>query len=154
MLCVWWGQKGIVYFELLKPGETVNTARYQQQLISLCEALDEKRPEWRNRHNKLILLHDNAPSHTAAAVKGTIDKLGWETPPHPAYSPDLAPSDYHLFTSLGHAVGSQHFQSHEEVQNWLVNWFGTKPMEFYRGGIRALPQRWAQSVATEGNYFE
>ena len=25
MLCVWWDQKGIVYYELLKPGETVST---------------------------------------------------------------------------------------------------------------------------------
>ena len=27
MLCVWWDQKGVVYHELLKPGETVNTVR-------------------------------------------------------------------------------------------------------------------------------
>ena len=29
MLCVWWNQKGVVYYELLKPGETVNIKRYQ-----------------------------------------------------------------------------------------------------------------------------
>ena len=29
MLCVWWDQKGVVYYELLKPGETVNSKRYQ-----------------------------------------------------------------------------------------------------------------------------
>ena len=31
MLCVWWDQKGVIYHELLKPGETVNTERYRQQ---------------------------------------------------------------------------------------------------------------------------
>jgi len=30
MLCVWWDQKGVIYYELLKPGETINTKRYQQ----------------------------------------------------------------------------------------------------------------------------
>ena len=25
MLCVWWDQKGVIYYELLKPGETANT---------------------------------------------------------------------------------------------------------------------------------
>lgn len=30
MLCVWWDQKGVIYYELLKPGETVNTERYLQ----------------------------------------------------------------------------------------------------------------------------
>jgi len=28
MLCVWWNQKNVVYYELLKPGETVNIKRY------------------------------------------------------------------------------------------------------------------------------
>ena len=27
--CVWWNQKDVIYYELLKPGETVNTNRYQ-----------------------------------------------------------------------------------------------------------------------------
>jgi len=42
MLCVW-DQKGVVYYELLKPGETVNTKRYQQQLIDLNRSLLKKR---------------------------------------------------------------------------------------------------------------
>ena len=28
MLCVWWDQEGVIYYELLKPGETVNAHRY------------------------------------------------------------------------------------------------------------------------------
>nr|KAF6319700.1 hypothetical protein mMyoMyo1_008439 [Myotis myotis] len=39
MLCVWWDQEGVVYYELLKPGETVNTDRYQQQIINLNHTL-------------------------------------------------------------------------------------------------------------------
>nr|KAF6273852.1 hypothetical protein mMyoMyo1_010834 [Myotis myotis] len=27
-LCVWWDQEGVVYYELLKPGETISTHRY------------------------------------------------------------------------------------------------------------------------------
>ncbi|UYV73012.1 K02A2.6-like [Cordylochernes scorpioides] len=104
MLCVWWDQTGVVYFKLLKPDETVNTSRYEQQMHSLREALNEKRPELREKHKKLILQHDNAPAHNATVVKSTIKDLGWELLPHPPYSPDLAPSDYHLFTSLGHAL--------------------------------------------------
>ena len=30
MLCVWWDQEGVVYYELLKPGETVNVHGYHQ----------------------------------------------------------------------------------------------------------------------------
>ena len=28
MLCVWWDQEGAIYYELLKPGETINILRY------------------------------------------------------------------------------------------------------------------------------
>ena len=33
MLCVWWDQEGVIYYELLKPGETVNA--HCHQLIKL-----------------------------------------------------------------------------------------------------------------------
>jgi len=42
MLCVWWDQEGVIYYELLKPGETVNAHRYHQQLIKLYRVLREK----------------------------------------------------------------------------------------------------------------
>lgn len=38
MRCIWCDQKGVVYNELLKPGETVNTVRYRQQMTSLNNA--------------------------------------------------------------------------------------------------------------------
>jgi len=41
MLCVWWDQEDVIYYELLKPDETVNAHRYQQ-LIKLHRALREK----------------------------------------------------------------------------------------------------------------
>lgn len=99
--------------------------------------------------------HDlNAPSHTAAAVKVTIEQLGWEILPHAAYSPDLAPSDYHLFASMGHALAKQRFTSYENLQKWLGDWFGSKDTKFYRQGVHKLPERWAQCIASEGRYFE
>ena len=50
MLCIWWDQKGVLYYELLKPGETINGKRYRSQLIRLKRAIAEKRPEYATRH--------------------------------------------------------------------------------------------------------
>ena len=45
----------------------------------------------------VILLHDNARPHTARLTLETVKHLGLEVLPHPPYSPNVAPSDYHLF---------------------------------------------------------
>ncbi|GFV46196.1 mariner Mos1 transposase [Trichonephila clavipes] len=44
MLCIFWDQEERpIYYELLKPGETVNTDRYKQQLLNLNDSILEKR---------------------------------------------------------------------------------------------------------------
>jgi len=42
-------------------------------MIDLHQALREKRPECDERQHKVIVLHDNATSHTAKPVKETCD---------------------------------------------------------------------------------
>jgi hypothetical protein len=37
-------------------------------------------------------------------MKAAIQELNWEILPHSPYSPDLAPSDYHLFCSLSPTI--------------------------------------------------
>jgi len=100
--CVFGGIRSVIYYELLKPGKTINAHRYHQQLIKLHRALREKRPHYRKRHDKLIFLRDNTPLHMSTMVQNYLETLNWEVLLHPAYSPDLAPSDYHLFSSMGH----------------------------------------------------
>ena len=154
MLCVFWDQKGLVYYELLKPGETVTANVYTRQMGDLAENLDKKRPEWRARHEGVILLHDNAPAHAAKSTKIDLQSRNWEVLPHPPYSPDLAPSDFHLFTSMQHDLSSREFKKYEDAQEWVEKWFGEKNQNFFRRGIQKLPEKWAACIASEGNYFE
>ena len=62
MLCVFWDLWDVIWFDLLKPGETVTGQRYQQ-LADLNRALRQKRPEYQIRQHKVIFLDDNAPAH-------------------------------------------------------------------------------------------
>ena len=59
-------------------------------------------------------IHYNPPSYTEKLVRGTLETLSWEVLPHVAYSPDLAPSDYHLFGTMGHALAEKSFSSYED----------------------------------------
>lgn len=119
LLCIWWDQRSILYYELLQPGETVTANRYQQQLVQLRHQIEIKRPEWMNRHKKLILLHDNARPHVAKSIKNLLEEFKWEVLPHPPYSPDIAPSDFHLFRSMAHGLAEQRFRNGQDVKIWL-----------------------------------
>ncbi|GFU13604.1 mariner Mos1 transposase [Trichonephila clavipes] len=65
MLSIGWDQLGVVYYELLKPTETVTGDRYRTQLMRLSRALKDKRPQYNETHDKVILQHDNARPHVA-----------------------------------------------------------------------------------------
>lgn len=62
----------MIYYELLKPGETVNTEHYRQQMIYLYKAWCKKLPEYQERQHKVILLRYDALLHMAKLVKETI----------------------------------------------------------------------------------
>ena len=154
MLCIWWDHLGVIYYQLLEPSKTITGERYRLQLMCLKRVLNEKRPEWENRHEKLILLHDNARPHVHSAVKNYIEGQNWEVLPHPPYSPDIAPSDYHLFRSMQAALSGEQFNSHEDIKIWVDNWIISKTPDFFRRGIHLLPERWAKVIASDGAYFE
>lgn len=153
MLCIWWDQLGVVYYELLKPIETITGNRYRLQLMRLSRALKEKRQQFEEIHDKVSLLHDNVRPHIAKPVKTYLETLKWEIP-HPPYLPDIAPSDYHLFRSMTHGLSEQHFHSYEDAKKWVDSWIASKDVSFFRCGIRMLPKRWEKIVASDGQYFQ
>jgi hypothetical protein len=63
----------------------------------------------------VVLLCDNARSHTAARTRALLEYLNWELFDCP-YSHDLATSDYHLFTYLTNWLGSQRFNNNELME--------------------------------------
>ncbi|KAG5325494.1 MOS1T transposase, partial [Pseudoatta argentina] len=113
----------------------------------------EKRPLYAQRHDKAILLHDNARPHVANPVKTYLETLKWEVLPHPPDSPDIAPSDCRLFRSLAHSLCEQKFTSYEDCTKWFDSWISSKDEQFFRRGIHSLPERWSKVVESDGKYF-
>lgn len=154
LLCIWWDQKGILYYELLPEGEAVNASLYSTQLQRLQSAIEQKRPISGKGKRKIILLHDNARPHVAKHTRAVIEQLGWEILPHPAYSPDLAPSDYHLFLGLKTSFRNTVFKNLQETENAIVRYFESKTQSYFHHGIQQLPGRWEKVVAADGDYFD
>ncbi|KAG5314636.1 MOS1T transposase, partial [Pseudoatta argentina] len=128
--------------------------RYRLQLMRLSRALKEKRPLYAQRHDKVILLHDNARPHVVKRVKTYLETLKWEVLPHPPYSPDIAPSNFHLFRSITHGLADRRFHSYEEAQKWIDSWIASTDMSFFRRGIHVLPERWEKVVSSDGQYLK
>ena len=80
---------------------------------------------------RVILLHNNARLHVAKPVKIYLETLQWEVLPHPPYSPDIAPFDFHLLRSMAHSLVDQRFQSYEEVKKLIDSWMASKDMSFF-----------------------
>ena len=118
--------KGVLYKELLEPGETITAERYSNQLLKVNEKLQDLRPYSGHSKRKIILLHDNARPHIVFFTKNTIEKICWEVLPHPVYSPDLAPTYYHLFRSLEHILSGQYFKNCEEVEKCIDRYIDSK----------------------------
>ena len=119
MLSVWWDFKGILYFELLPRNQTINSNIYCRQIMKLDKEMKEKRPELETCKGA-IFHQDNARSHTSLVTRKKLLEVGWREMPHPRYSPDLAPSDYHSFRSLQNDLNGKTFDSNEAVKNELI----------------------------------
>ena len=74
--------------------------------------------------------------------------------PHPAYSPDLAPSDYYLFLILKQELKGRRFESIDEVKSITVQWLDSQSKSFYRDGLLKLKDRWLKCFNTDGDYVE
>ena len=46
LLCIWWNQLGVVYYELLSPNETITGSVYRIQLMRFSRELKEKRAHY------------------------------------------------------------------------------------------------------------
>ena len=91
---------------------------------------------------------------SARLTSEAISKMGWEVLPHPSYSPDLAPSDYHLFRFVKDQLRGQRYETTETIQKAVRQCLGMAGTEFYRRGIFKLIERWEKCVQRSGDYVK
>jgi len=76
----------------------MNAKYYSSLLVQLKDILKEKRLGKFTK--EVMFLHVYVPSHRALATQKKLAYLSFQCLDHQPYSPDLAPSDYHLFSEL------------------------------------------------------
>ena len=152
MATVFWDAKGVIMLDFLPKRSTITGVYYANLLDQLRTAIREKR---RGKLSKGVLLQqDNARVHTCKVAMDAVERNGYELIPHPAYSPDLAPSDFCLFPNLKKDIRGFHFRSDEEVVTAVEEWVNGKDPDFFSSGLMAFKHRWSKCIRLEGNYIE
>lgn len=153
LLTVFWDSKGIIMYHFLGPNETMDSQVYVKLLDELDECLARKRPSYKNR-GRVIFHQDNTRPHTAQITKNKLAELNYDVVPHPPYSPDLAPTDFHLFRSLQNYLRGTTFNGSKEVENEVVSFLDSRSPDFCKSGIFNLIDRWTEVIESDGDYIE
>jgi histone-lysine N-methyltransferase SETMAR len=107
MCTLFWDRKGVLLVEFLPQGSTISAGVYCDTLKKVRRAIQNKRRDMLSR--VVVMLHDNARPHTAAATQDLITTFGCEKFNHPPYSADLEPSDIYVFLLLKTFLAGRRF---------------------------------------------
>ena len=125
---IFWNQDGKL-INYLPKGQTIKEEYSLYLLVQLKDGLKEK---CRGKFSKGVLfLYDKAPAHRALAMQKKLAYLGFQCLDHPPYSPDLAPSNYHLFPGLKKQMKGHHFSSDAEIIAAAETWLDGQISEFF-----------------------
>ena len=107
--------QGIVRFEFLPQGETVNQTVYKKILRHLVRSVRDKRRSLWEAH-AWTLHHDNAPAHTALSIHQFLAERNIATFEHHSYSSDLAPCDFFFFLKIKSVLKGTHFSDIDSIK--------------------------------------
>jgi transposase len=102
----------------------------------------------------VILLHNHVQPHTRARTNALIILFNWEIFDHPPYSPDLVPSNYHLFTKMKVWLATLCFHSKEELMDGVNNWLHNLAAPFFDEGLQKLVSCYDKCLNVDGNNVE
>ena len=140
---------GIVHYELLPTGQTVKQVYYLEVLKWLREK-DGNDPNFLAK-NSWILHHDNAPAHTALSVREFLVTKQISVLEHPAYSPDLAPTDVFLFPKIKEKLKGRHI---DDMRSNTTAALKAIPQNQFQNCFEGWIRRWHRFIASQGEYFE
>jgi histone-lysine N-methyltransferase SETMAR len=151
MCIVFWDRKGVIQLEFLEPGQTINSDHYITTLTKLKARISRVRLE---KKTTFLLQHDNAWPHTSLKTMGHAAEFCWTVLLHPPYSPNLAPSDFHLFGPMKDGLRAQYFPDNDTVIAAVREWVASTGADFYERSMQALVLRQRKCIANGGDYVE
>ena len=116
MVTVWWSAASLIHCSFLSSCETITSEKYAQQIHEMhwkLKRLHLALVNWKDP----ILLHCKAWLQVAQPTLWTLNKLSYEVLPHPPYSPELSPINYHFFKHLDDFLQENCFHNQKDAEN-------------------------------------
>ena len=120
-MTIFWHCEGVLLVDFLPRGTTINGLYYVSLLHRLRFSIQEKRQAKLKRG--ILLLHNNTPVHKFIIIQATIQYTSFTELNHSAYSPDIAASNYHLFSNLKNFLHSRNLESDDEAMMTVNPYF-------------------------------
>ena len=115
MVTVWLSAAHLIQYSFLNPEKTITSENYAQQINEMHWKLQRLLQVLINRMGPI--LYDNTQLQVAQSMLQKLNELGYKVLPHPPYSPDLSPTDYHFFKHLDNFLEGKHFHNQQEAEN-------------------------------------
>jgi histone-lysine N-methyltransferase SETMAR len=143
-----------LFIGYLEKGKTITGEYYSNLLTRLDDKFVRKDSVYKRKKKKLIFHQDNAPVHKIVFAMGKLRDLHYELLEHPPYFPDLAPSDFYVFSKLKLFLAGRHFSSNQEAIAAVEGYFADLTKNHYWDGIMALVHRWNKRISLKEDYVE
>ena len=153
MLIVFFDIQGIVHFEFLPQGQTVNQTVYKEILRCLVRSVRDKRRTLWEAH-AWTLHRNNAPAHTALSIRQFLAERNIATLKHPPYSPDLAPCDFFLFPKIKSVLKGTHFSDIDSIKMAATTELKKIPENAFQECFESWKKQMHKCFQVEGDYFE
>jgi len=101
-----------------------------------------------------MLYHFNAPAHTALSVREFLATKQITVLEHPAYSLDLAPSDFFLFSKIKEILKGRHLDDTDDIRSNTTAALKAIPQNQFQNCFERWTRRWHWCIASQGEYFE
>ena len=112
-MTTFWDCEDVFLVDFLPRSTTINSPYYASLLHQLHSSIREKH---RRKYMWGVLLrHHNVPVHNPNITQTPIQYTGFTKLNHSAYSPDIAPNDYHLFSNLKNFLQDRNFETDDEA---------------------------------------
>ena len=147
---IFWNLEGILLIYYLPKGQNIKADYYWSLLLQFKDILNEKAARSSPRGSCSC----TTPAHRTLATDKKLAYLQFQFLYHPHNSPDLFPSEYHLFPQLRNQLEGYNFSSDAEVIAVAETWLDGKYFEYFLSGLQKLEQRTKKFIELRGEYVE